>query len=343
MIEPAGKDLFWLLANHTLLKYNVKTRIVEVHPVFQPSGKKVQANPTTMYTLANGNLCVGTANHMAVLDQNGKLIREIYWENSKQGENVFTMEQDRQGNIWFVTIEGLCKYDASADTVFRFGNETILRNIPVGQHAMVMAGENLLIGYQNRVVKLNTRQMDQYKLFPKLCLNSFILHNQKLAPGTKSKSGEVVLDKSIAYKERLKLPYFNNNIAFNLSVIQYPFGRKNSYAYRLLGLNDLWIHGDSDHPTINYTDLKPGNYTLQLKVSNPAGEWSGVIKQMEITITPPFWQTLWFRGLVLAMIIFLLYLGYKIRVAQLQAQKRRLEETVKERTREIEMQKENCR
>ena len=87
--------------------------------------------------------------------------------------------------------------------------------------------------------------------------------------------------------------------------------------------------------TIRYDELSPGKYTLVLQASNAAGDFNGPEKILVINISPPFWQTWWFRTLMGIVLILILYGIYRWRTASLRKQKRVLEQTVKERTAEV--------
>jgi anti-sigma regulatory factor (Ser/Thr protein kinase) len=69
---------------------------------------------------------------------------------------------------------------------------------------------------------------------------------------------------------------------------------KTVYRYKLSGINDNWIDTDSHNRSINYANLKPGLYNLQLQASDRIGAWSAM-KDIVIRIHPYFYQTLFFR------------------------------------------------
>lgn len=71
-----------------------------------------------------------------------------------------------------------------------------------------------------------------------------------------------------------------------------------------MGQDETWSTYTTDR-YINYTNLPAGNYTLCIRL------YDGSLlsqRQLSIVVEPPFWQTVWFRLLVVTVIISLLFL-----------------------------------
>ena len=86
------------------------------------------------------------------------------------------------------------------------------------------------------------------------------------------------------------------------------------------------------HRFATYTNLEPGEYTFLVKAASSDGVWNENPASLKILIVPPFWQTVWFKSLLVLIVISLLFTGYKIRINHLQKKRKLLEE--------IELQKE---
>jgi PAS domain S-box-containing protein len=84
---------------------------------------------------------------------------------------------------------------------------------------------------------------------------------------------------------------------------------------------------------VTYTNLNPGEYIFRVKGSNNDGIWNEEGTSLRITITPPYWQTLWFRLILLAVlsgIVFWIY-KWRIQTRDLAAQRRLESAVTKER------------
>lgn len=70
------------------------------------------------------------------------------------------------------------------------------------------------------------------------------------------------------------------------------------YAYRLEGFDADWVEVESNRRFASYTNLPAGDYTFRVKCTNPAGEWSDHVTELDIRVTPPFYKEKWFLAAV---------------------------------------------
>ena len=90
----------------------------------------------------------------------------------------------------------------------------------------------------------------------------------------------------------------------------------------------------------SYTNLRGGKYIFRVIGSNQDGVWNETGTNVEITVTPPLWESGWFIASLVLVLIGLSIIGYRMRVMGIQAQNRTLEEQIRERTQEIERRRE---
>jgi len=88
------------------------------------------------------------------------------------------------------------------------------------------------------------------------------------------------------------------------------------YRYRLSGIDKNWVR--SFDSSVQYTNLDPGAYRFEVRASNESGVWSEPTS-LAFVIEPPFWQSWWFRTLLIATVFGLAWLAYRMRVSRLLA------------------------
>lgn len=89
------------------------------------------------------------------------------------------------------------------------------------------------------------------------------------------------------------------------------------YEYAMYKGGDTTWNKINGKPELLLTDLSAGKYRLLLRASNVFGDYSEKVSGFNIVILPPYWQTWWFRGLILAGIVLIFYGLYRYRVHQL--------------------------
>ena len=93
------------------------------------------------------------------------------------------------------------------------------------------------------------------------------------------------------------------------------------FRWRLKGAERDWVGGGTDR-SVTYSYLPPGAYEFEVQASNNDGVWSKQGSRLQFAVLSYFWETWWFRTLVLLAIVFLLYAAYRIRIARLRALER---------------------
>jgi len=133
-------------------------------------------------------------------------------------------------------------------------------------------------------------------------------------------------DTAISLLKKVELPYNQNTIAIEFVPLEYTNPLKNKVQYKLEGADEDWVQAGTFRMA-RYTNLHPGSYTFKVRGSNNDDIWSTIPTTLEIVIKIPFWQSLWFRFLLLLLLLGIayyfstLYLDYKIRHEKLKLEK----------------------
>jgi ligand-binding sensor domain-containing protein len=104
--------------------------------------------------------------------------------------------------------------------------------------------------------------------------------------------------------------YNANNIQFNFSGISFKSLGNITFKYRLKGLENEWI--ETKNNTVRYSSLPPNTYTFELKSISKSNIENSIPAVFTFTIIPPFYNTWWFKTILLTSIFLLaLYLFYR--------------------------------
>lgn len=111
------------------------------------------------------------------------------------------------------------------------------------------------------------------------------------------------------------------------------------FKYRLKGFDEDWIEVVNERDAL-YTGLAPKEYTFEVMAANNDGVWSEEIATVTFKIKPLFYQTAYFWIALVVLFLVLVWLAYQYQIKRIKKQNLKLEETVQQRTAEINQQKE---
>jgi ligand-binding sensor domain-containing protein/serine phosphatase RsbU (regulator of sigma subunit) len=137
--------------------------------------------------------------------------------------------------------------------------------------------------------------------------------------------------------DKIILPPGNYKIRIDFLGISLKEPALVTYQYKLDGY-DQWSE-ITKIPFITYNHLTEGNYTFILKASSGDGAVSENPITINIIIKIPIWKKWWFYLIIVILLITLTFIYIKRREYKFLAEKRILEEKVRERTYEIQCQK----
>jgi two-component sensor histidine kinase len=139
------------------------------------------------------------------------------------------------------------------------------------------------------------------------------LFNTSIRP----RDADSILKEPIELTQQITLSYDQNDLSLEFAALNYIHPEKNQYKYKLENYNKDWITTDAARRFAKYTNLNPGKYVFKVRAANNDGIWSPQEASLIIIITPPFWQTWWFRTLVGLAVAALVYGVYRYRLSHI--------------------------
>lgn len=137
----------------------------------------------------------------------------------------------------------------------------------------------------------------------------------------------------------LVLDHTQNYVRFMFKGINHRQPKDVTYKWILEGNEHSW-NPPSTQESVSYPGLQPGKYTFKLVACNSSNICNQDPVTFSFTITPPYWQTWPFYIGVAILILILTSVYIFLRERRLRQEKRVLESTVEERTKELREQKE---
>jgi ligand-binding sensor domain-containing protein len=226
-------------------------------------------------------------------------IKEFFTtENGLSNNTAYRILRDLKGNIWISTNHGITSYDSETRQFRSFGTEDGLKIEEFNSGAAFYSSDGeMFFGGMGGFVRFYPDSL-------KMTENSSTDHRLLLID--LKVSGEIRhLPKPLNESDSIVLKKGENNFSLSFSSTDFVNSGKIRYRYRLSGVNRNWITTDSHNRNINYSNLKPGRYSLQIQATNLNGEWTAG-KKIVFGITPYIYQTMLFKISVSVLILILI-------------------------------------
>lgn len=143
---------------------------------------------------------------------------------------------------------------------------------------------------------------------------------------------------SIESMSTIELDHNQNNLRIDFASMNFLFPENNRYRYFMSGVDKDTVQLSKYH-TVEYNNLRPGNYIFWFTGSNNDGIWNPEGKSLDIVIRPPFSRTFLAFALYGFLILFFMAVFMQRHFRRLNAEKKKLEIEVHNRT--IELEKKN--
>lgn len=126
-------------------------------------------------------------------------------------------------------------------------------------------------------------------------------------------------DTSNLLMSQLDIPSDIVRVGLHLSAINFKDPGRTQTTYKIDELNEHWI-SKGERDIIQLMGLPPGMYTLRIRSFNEHGIGNDVPLTFKLHFLPKWYQSMWFRILVLVMIILGIFTLYRFRLNQIKKQ-----------------------
>lgn len=226
--------------------------------------------------------------------------------------------EDKHGRLWISTSNGLTQLDPETASVKKYGIRDGLQGLEYETNAYLKTSDGeFFFGGTRGLTTFYPDQIKSNKFVPPVYLTGFQIFNKSIVAG----GPHSPLKTEISVAKEINLSYSQSSISFDYAALNYVISENNSYAYKLDGFDTGWVQA-GHLKRASYTNLDPGNYTFRVKASNNDGIWNETGTAILVTITPPFWDTWWFKIATAMVILGAAYAFYRSRINSVKKQKK---------------------
>jgi|AntAceMinimDraft_17_1070374.scaffolds.fasta_scaffold00729_6 class 3 adenylate cyclase/ligand-binding sensor domain-containing protein len=214
---------------------------------------------------------------------------------------LWTIYPEDNGITWFGGDDGLFRYDGRKKYEYKQTFYTLIRKVYTTENdSVVFGGVYYDTNYDSTFIK-----------------RTFLTQPEHLKP---------------------ILKYSYNSINFEYAAPNFYHEASNQYKYFLQGFDKHWSSWSFETKK-EYTNLPFGDYKFYVKAKN-IFDVESPDAIYEFSILPPWYRTIWAYIIYVLLIAFILFIIIKYSTIRLRKAKIRLEKIIKDRTKEIQKERE---
>lgn len=243
-------------------------------------------NVNCVFQDTKGNIWVGTegAGLGIFNSQTGKFIKVFTEKTGFVSDIIYSVREDRIGNIWVTTGKGMIMVTPGKYLVRRFNYiENPLHLHYTAGGALLSQNGLMYIGGSSGFIIFNPQNIRENSSRPKVYINSLYIDGTEMLPGIEGSP----LKYGISETKELELGANQSSFSFDVSCISFLSPSQNRILYKLDGYDNHWNETTGTNGHISYMNIPSGSYTLCVKGVNNDGIESGMVK-LYITIHRPF-------------------------------------------------------
>ncbi len=241
---------------------------------------------------------------IALYSKEKGIVKSYSEKNGLANNQALSILEDDDHFLWISTTNGLSKFDPEKERFHNFSLQNGFQNnqFTYGAALKTKDGE-LFFGGISGFNVFDPAKIKSGDYFAPIVLTDLKIFNKSVKIGNQRKD---VLTKCISETQKIRLEYDQNSITLDFASFDYAnIGIQ--YSYYLEGFDKDWTE-PSVARSATYTNLDPGEYTFRVKTVSIDRQESNPGPILTIVVLPPYWQTWWFRLLLLVLITGLLYM-----------------------------------
>lgn len=271
-----------------------------------------------IYQDSHGNTLLGTQQDgIILLNEDLQVARHFKKLDGLASNDIRTLVEDQNGALWASTANGVSKLSHSAGN----SNDIVIRNYDItdglqgnqfsAQATTITRDGQIMMGGLSGITAFRPEDIIDYQAVQRPTFIGLSVNGEPVKVGDEENG----IPKDISMVNELLLNCEQNNFTLNFTALDYQRPDDVVYRYKLVGHDEDWTEVKSDGKA-TYQNI-PTDRSFDLVFQSKgrlSSEWSEEAK-MAITVEPHYYQTFWFKSLMIlagfGLIFFLLWLREK--------------------------------
>lgn len=276
---------------------SVELRFRTRSDAWESSFRRMPANPTCMYKDGAGDIWYGTVGS-GLLRYDLEERRTLRMEGLSC-QDICSVQEDLQGNVWVSTMNGLCRYDRTVGSFTQFfESDGIGGNQFCDRSSCLLPDGTLVFGGTHGITWFNPLDIRRKQSVP-LVFEDLRVHNNLVLPGKNAPIAQ-----ELSTRPDVTIRHDQNGFSISYAALDYSEHAVPRYEYMMDGFDHYWVDAGTANESY-YANLPAGRYTFRVRLEDePDTEQS-----LSVRVLPPWYRSWWAAVLyALAAILLLLFL-----------------------------------
>ncbi len=235
-----------------------------------------------IYQGADGALFIGSHDGLSQLismDANTARFRRWLVGDGLPSGTVYGIVEDARGALWLSTNRGIVRFDRRTEEFRSYTLQDGLQGLEFngGAH-LKLADGRIAFGGQQGINLFDPVLIRDSDYAPRVVLTAVQTDQSWKALLDPEASSAIVL----APQQRL--------VGFEFAALDFAAPARNRFSYRLAGFDENWVELGTRRQ-VSFTNLEPGQYTLQVRASNRDLVMSAEQLALPLTVESEWWKS----------------------------------------------------
>jgi len=255
--------------------------------------------PNKLFKDSNNDIWIGTVANGLIHSKT--VVKESESISDISCTDICSIEEDRQGNIWISTMNGLGKYDrTSGECVNYFEEDGIGGNQFSDRASCILDDGTLVFGGTHGITWFNPLDLTQRRQVP-LVFQYLKVHNHLVSP---SEHGPI--DKVLSMRPDITLKSSENGFSISFAALDYSDLPRIHYQYKMEGFDRYWVDAGTSHEAY-YANMPSGKYRFRVRIGDNSGSIIPAESYLNVRVLPPWHATWW--AILLWILLGILFVG----------------------------------
>jgi putative methionine-R-sulfoxide reductase with GAF domain len=290
------------MGSHGMARYNKANRAFDMAVDSFPFIKMPDRQVVTLHFDAADNLWFNSPNNGLIMyDQKSKSFRHFTNRNGLPDNNVLDLLTVGE-QLWIACVSGVACLDLKTERISSFGSQNGFPAEPLIKGCRFFydsAARQIYLGFSTALVRFSPDALLRQNPPPKTFIESVVVEGRRTIylPG-----------------ENLETSWKDKELRITIGSINFRDGILQRYAYRVMDDSTTRWTDIGQQSSFSIANLSAGKHRIQVKTYSSNNSWPPQIAELQLTVSAPVWEKLWFRLLMGVVILTLIYFFIKWRI-----------------------------